>query len=237
MRTNLRLLLTLIAMSLGLFLGLIGYQVYRFERDYKLNFLAEKIAFGEQVAQISLAGMQMSNYFEIYRLGNGVYKSESMLYLAIVDDTGQMVHFRAAQDNGKIREARSQVPAQGVQEELRLLDEPVAVVHSPIKDDTGKQWGGVEIAYYWAPAKQLLRNQILRVLPGLRFDLGIGPFLQRPVHTKALRPICRESRTNPIRVAGLPGAIQRSSRSRKSHLGCQRPTQRLADFLTEASRI
>ncbi|OGR90870.1 MAG: hypothetical protein A2V88_02155 [Elusimicrobia bacterium RBG_16_66_12] len=161
MSTNRRLLSILIVMSLVLFAGVMGYQVYRVERDYKRTFLVEKTAFGEQVARIALSGMQTSDYFGIVRLGNELYKPEAMLYLSILDETGQTVHFRSEGNMEKIRSARSGVARDGVRDDLDMLGKRVAIVRSLIVDDAGKSWGNVEIAYFWAPVQRLLRRQTL----------------------------------------------------------------------------
>ena len=162
-KTNLKMILLVVGMSLAMLLGIFAFHAYRFEHSYKRDFLGEKKGFGEQVANIALTGLQTSNYFELSRLGTGLFRADSMLYLAILDDSGQQVHFSTERDLGEIEEFRKKLSADAVQGNLQSGGKRVAAIRSSIRDDTGKSWGTVEIVYYWDAAYRIFLDQLLSV--------------------------------------------------------------------------
>ena len=150
-------------MSLAMFLGIFAFHAYRFENSYKHDFLAEKKSFGEQVANIALSGMQSSNYFELSRLGTGLFKEDSMLYLAVLDEGGQQVHFSTEWDMSEIEVFRAKLVPAPVLEKLEIGGKSVAVVRSDVRDEAGKLWGTVEVAYYWDAVSRVFRDQLTSV--------------------------------------------------------------------------
>lgn len=163
MKTNLKMILLVVGMSLAMLLGVFAFHAYRFEHSYKREFLEEKKGFGEQVANIALTGLQTSNYFELSRLGTGLFKADSMLYLAIIDEAGQQVHLSTERDLGEVEEFRKKLTAAAVQGDLKSGGKRVAAIRSGIADDTGKLWGTVEIVYYWDAAYRIFLDQLLSV--------------------------------------------------------------------------
>lgn len=152
MRTNLKLVLLVIAMSFSMLLGIFLSHLYRFEKSHKKEFLSDRASFGEQVANIALSGLQISNYFELSRLSTGLFKKDEMAYLAILDERGLPVHLSTEKDVFEIESFRVAVATRAIHESLVLGAEKVAVLRSDVRDDTGKYWGAVEIAYYWKTA-------------------------------------------------------------------------------------
>ncbi len=157
------MILLVVGMSLAMFLGIFAFHAYRFEHSYKREFLLEKKGFGEQVSGIALTGLQTSNFFELSRLATGLFRADSMLYLAVLDDAGQEVHLCTESDIGKIEEFRKKFTADVIQEKLSFDGKSVAVVRSEVRDDTGKLWGTVEIAYYWDSAYRIFLDQLVSV--------------------------------------------------------------------------
>jgi signal transduction histidine kinase len=163
MKTNLKIVLLVAGMSLAMFLGIFAFHAYRFETSYRHEFLEEKKTFGEQVSNIALSGLQISNYYELSRLATGLFKKDSMLYLAILDEVGQPVHFSTEGDIEEIAAFRKTLAAQPVQEKLQVSGKSVAVVRSEIRDEAGKLWGTVEVCYYWDAVSRIFRDQLVSV--------------------------------------------------------------------------
>lgn len=160
MRTNLKIILLVAGMSLVMFVGLFLYHVYRFKGNYKREFLNEKAVFGAQVANIALSGLQASNYFELSRLGTGLFEKKTMLYLAIIDENGQRVHFSTEWDLDQLEAFRTGVPPGNILEEAKVGGKDVALIRSEVRDEAGKLWGTIEICYYWEAVYRIFRDQL-----------------------------------------------------------------------------
>jgi signal transduction histidine kinase/CheY-like chemotaxis protein len=174
-KINVKILITLISMTVVLIIGLLISQKFINQRQIKTVFLEDKYNFNEQVSKLLLQRFNPSDSVagnEPAKTINDVFNPKTMLYIAVLDNQDRLIHLIPATMEEFFAVENIKVPSENSINEVHAKGIDLIAMTTKIVDNNDRFWGTLQIAYPAKPMQKLLDSQFWTFLIFLLLFVG-----------------------------------------------------------------